>query len=185
VNLDERAFRVDGVLGAATIRGQITIFLDINRLVDMWRMSQAFPQRTLAHSARKRILVVEDTAFFQKLITNCLDHAGYDVVPACHGGEAVTRLAEGLFDLVISDIEMPEMDGLELARHIRRNEKFDALPLLALSSLDGEEHRARSLAAGFDIHEVKFDRGSFVASVQRLLEHGRKWSLASGGSSTV
>lgn len=173
VKLDDRAYRADGVLGTAMIRGQIAVFLDVNRLVEMWRMSEVRIPRALPGPDHRRILVVEDTAFFQKLITNCLECTGYDVVTVGHGREAIERLAAQSFDLVVSDIEMPEMDGLELARYIRRDAKLVTLPLLALSSLGKDEDINRSLAAGFDAHEVKFNRDSFLAALKRLLEIDR------------
>lgn len=180
LSLDDRAFRAEGVLGTATIRGQIAVLLDFRRLVEMWRMSQSAPSRALPGATRRRILVVEDTAFFQRIVASCLVSAGHDVVTVGNGREAANRLAGDSFDLVVSDIEMPEMDGLELARYIRREVKLDNLPLLALSSLSGEEDRMRSLAAGFDSHEVKFDRESFLAAVQRLLIYQRVKSLDAG-----
>ncbi|MBI3833982.1 MAG: chemotaxis protein CheW [Planctomycetes bacterium] len=181
VNLDDKAYQAAGVLGTATIRGQIAIFLDLARLVSMWQMSQTLKPKALPGSGQ-RILVVDDTAFFRKLVASCLESAGYEVVTACQGTEAIAFLKRDKFDLVVSDIEMPEMDGLALAQHVRSDVGFEGLPLMALSSLSSEEVRSRSLEAGFDTHEVKFDRDSFMAAVQRLLGSGRLRSSASGDS---
>lgn len=167
VDFDQQAYRADGVLGTAMLRGQIALFLDLHRIAAMWQFGQsALP--ALPAVERRRILVVEDTQFFRQLIAGCLESAGYEVVTARDGSEAVLQLAGRPFDLVVSDIEMPVMDGLALARHVRQVARI-ALPLLALTSLAGAADRDRSLAAGFDAHEVKFDRERFLRAVRELL----------------
>jgi CheY-like chemotaxis protein len=142
-------------------------------VIEMWEMGTAATQLALPGAAGKRILVVEDSQFFRQLITRCLESAGHVVVTAADGTEGIRQLAAESFDLVVSDIEMPGLDGLALARHIRREARFEPLPLLALTSLSSAEDHQRVLAAGFDAHEVKFDRRHFLGKVQALLTQGR------------
>ncbi|MEW6251749.1 MAG: chemotaxis protein CheW, partial [Planctomycetota bacterium] len=170
VDFDEQAYRADGVLGTAMLRGQIALFVDLDRICALWQTGRD-PAPALPDPVRRKILVVEDTQFFRRLIASCLESAGYEVVTARDGHEAVAQLADGAFDLVVSDIEMPVMDGLALARHVRQVART-ALPLLALTSLAGEADRNRLLAAGFDAHEVKFDRERFLRAVEELLARG-------------
>lgn len=173
LELDDRAYRAEGILGTALIRGQIAVLLDMPRLGEMWEMGVTAARPALPGPAGKRILVVEDSHFFRQLIARCLESAGHTVAVAADGTEGIRQLATESFDLVVSDIEMPGLDGLALARQIRQEARFEPLPLLALTSLSSAEDRGRMLAAGFDAHEVKFDRRRFLATVQALLTRGR------------
>ena len=185
LQLDDQAYRADGVLGTALIRGQIAVFLDTYRLVEMWELESGSARPALPAPAGRRILVVEDSQFFRQLVARCLESAGYTVVAAADGNEGLERLTAEPFDLVVSDIEMPGLDGLALARHIRQQARFEPLPLVALTSLSSEVDHQRVLAAGFDAHEVKLDRRSFLATVQALLTQGRPNVGVSGGTGHV
>lgn len=171
--LDDRAYKVDGVLGSSMIRGQIAIFIDVDRLVQMWLDSNGASRGSLPRAARRKVLVVEDTRFFQRLITSYLESGGFDVALAANGAEGLARLAEGPFDLIVSDIEMPVMDGLEFARRVRADARFAGIPMLALTTLSGPEHRARAAESGFDGYEVKLDRDILLAAVGALLGSDR------------
>lgn len=178
VQLDEQAYRVDGVLGSMMIGGQIAVLLDVGRLLEMW--GQIHHARTIASSGgpRKRILVVEDTQFFQRLITSHLQEEGYEVELAGNGSEGLTKLAAGSFDLIVSDLEMPVMDGLTFALRVRQEPRHSTVPLLALTTLSSAEHRGRAFESGFDAYEVKLDRHSFLTAVKGLLSSGRSLAIA-------
>ena len=158
------------------IHDQIAVFLDMDRLLDMWERTVGVPRPALPGGPRRRILVVDDTQFFRQLIKTHLESAGYEVVVAVNGSDAIARLAESSFDLIVSDIEMPVMDGFALARRIREEPGFSGLPLLAVTTLSGEEDRSRALACGFDAYEIKLDRGRFLSCVEELL--GRRKASA-------
>ncbi len=182
VRLDTQAYRADGILGSMMIRGQIAVFLDIDRLMEMWAQATGLPRLALPGGQDRRILVVEDTQFFRQLIKSHLESAGYEVVVATNGREGLDRLADASFDLVVSDIEMPVMDGLEFARRVREEPHFASLPLLAVTTLSGEENRNRATACGFDAYEIKLDRLSFLTCVKALLERGRQTAIVPGAS---
>jgi two-component system, chemotaxis family, sensor kinase CheA len=176
LQLDEQAYKVDGVRGTAIIDGQIVILLDSQRVLQLAAAVQnALPAR-LPAGDRRRILVVEDTQFFQRLIAGNLEREGFDVTLAGNGREGLEKLAAGAFDLVISDIEMPVMDGYSFAQQVRRTGQFAGLPLLALTTLNDQASREKALASGFDAYEVKFDRGTLLTCVRELL--GRRPSAA-------
>jgi two-component system chemotaxis sensor kinase CheA len=107
------------------------------------------------------------------VVKGYLEAAGYEVTTAVDGADGLARLDEQAFDLVVSDIEMPVMDGWAFARAVRQRPDGAALPLLALTTLARDEDRARSAAAGFDGHEVKLDRGRFLTTVTALLRKRR------------
>jgi len=180
VQIDAQAYQVDGILGSMLIRGQIALFLDIERLLETWEQATGFGYPALPSDQRRRILVVDDTQFFRQLIKSQLESAGHEVVLATNGREGLERLAEAPFDLVVSDIEMPVMDGLAFARRIREEPRCASLPLVAVTTLTGEEDRNRALASGFDAYEVKLDRRRFLTCVGELLQHGRPQAMLPG-----
>ncbi|HVP10805.1 MAG TPA: chemotaxis protein CheW [Phycisphaerae bacterium] len=181
LQLDDQAYRADGVLGSAMIRGQIAIVLDIYRLVEMWKLGYGAPRPALPAQVGKRILVVEDTQFFRQLTAGYLKSDGHDVAVAANGEEGVKMLAAEAFDLVVSDIEMPVMDGLAFARQVRQDSRYERLPMLALSSLSGDKDREAAIAAGFDAYEVKINRQTLLAKVGELLAQGRSTMISRGG----
>jgi two-component system, chemotaxis family, sensor kinase CheA len=182
MRLDTHAYRADGILGSMMIREQIALFLDIDRLMAMWAQATGLARPALPGTPVKRILVVEDTQFFRQLIKSHLESAGYEVVVATNGREGLDRLAEASFDLVVSDIEMPVMGGLEFARRVREEPGYASLPLLGVTTLSGQGDRDRAMACGFDAYDIKLDRQSFLTYVQDLLERGRGTAIVPGAS---
>lgn len=184
LKLDDRAYRADGILGSGLIRGQIAIFLDVFRLIAMWEMEHGTGQAALpGPSARKKVLVVEDTEFFRRLVTSYLAAEGWEVETAGNGAEAFEKLDGGTFDAVVSDIEMPVMDGLTLAKRVRQDGRFAQLPILALTSLTSEDDRRQARAAGFDAFEVKLNRQTFLDTIRSLITEGRTSAIVAGGAS--
>ncbi|MBL8799442.1 MAG: chemotaxis protein CheW [Planctomycetia bacterium] len=167
IELDTDCVREDGVLGSALINEQITLFLDLFRLGDRIEQGRAAQTAAAPRPARQRILLVEDTQFFRQVVRGYLEADGYHVETANHGGEGLERLAAGRFELVISDIEMPVMDGWTFARAVRARD-FD-VPLLALTTLSSDSDRARAAECGFDRYEVKLDREKLRAAVAAML----------------
>lgn len=107
---------------------------------------------------RKRVLVVDDSFTVRELQRKLLDHHGYDVEVAVDGMDGWNALRGGGFDLVVSDIDMPRMDGIELVRRIRHDPVLKAMPVMILSYKDREEDRQRGLEVGADYYLTK---GSF------------------------
>jgi CheY-like chemotaxis protein len=95
--------------------------------------------------------------------------SGYEVVTAADGSVALQNLEAGHFDLVVSDIEMPVMDGWALARAIRQRPENACLPLLALTTLSSDADRARAQHTGFNGYEIKLDRQRFLETVAELI----------------
>jgi two-component system chemotaxis sensor kinase CheA len=126
----------------------------------------------------RSVLLVEDTRFFRELVRGYLEAAGCRVTEAHHGAEGLTALERGQFDLVISDLEMPELDGWNFARVARERLQGRPLPMLALSTLEGAADRARALASGFDEYQVKLNRDSLLDALGRLLAGSAERSAA-------
>lgn len=114
---------------------------------------------------RKRILVVDDSFTVRELQRKLLDHHGYDVDVAIDGMDGWNALRNGDFDLVVSDIDMPRMDGIELVGRIRQDVRLKSVPVMILSYKDRDEDRQRGLEAGADYY---FTKGNFQSDA--LLE---------------
>ena len=134
--------------------------------------NQALSRKKVANQKIK-ILVVEDTQVFAKALKNILEQEGYQAVLAQNGLEGLALLQKDNFNLIISDIEMPKMDGLEFIKSVRAEDKFKNLPVIALTSLDDEEHRQIALAAGFDYYEIKLKEQELMKTVKKILAEAR------------
>ncbi len=110
---------------------------------------------TTATLAGHRVLVVDDNALNREVATDFLELAGVIVDTAASGAQALERLARQRYDAVLMDMQMPEMDGLETTRHIRRNPAWSALPVIALTAQARVEDRDASLEAGMTAHLTK------------------------------
>ena len=116
-----------------------------------------------------KILVVEDTQVFAKTLKNILEKEGYQVILAKNGIEGINLLKNNLFNLIISDIEMPEMDGLTFIKNARNIDKAKNIPAIALTSLNDEQDRQRGFEAGFDYYEIKLNEKELIDIVNAIL----------------
>lgn len=105
--------------------------------------------------AKLRVLVVDDVNDVTEMIALFLKHAGYDVTTANSAGNALKVASDDKFDLIISDIGMPEMNGYELAESLRALTDYQTTPLIAVTGYTEYDDRGRSLRAGFDAHLTK------------------------------
>jgi two-component system chemotaxis sensor kinase CheA len=120
---------------------------------------------------RPRLLVCDDSFTTRELIRSILLSAGYDVTSAVDGADALDKLRAQPYDLVVSDVEMPRVDGFQLTARIRSDLAMHELPVVLITSLASEEHRRRGLEAGAQAYIVKsqFDQGSLLEVIQQLL----------------
>ena len=126
-------------------------------------------------SAGAQILVVEDNEKNMKLFRDVLLAAGYRTLEATTGGEAVALALEHSPDLVLMDIQLPDIDGVEALARLRADQRSTSLPVLALTAQAREGDRERFLAAGFDGYLSKpVDIAEFVATVKRYCEEDRR-----------
>jgi two-component system cell cycle response regulator DivK len=98
----------------------------------------------------ERILVVEDNEKNMKLFRDVLDASGFATLEATSGGEAVERATQEMPDLVLMDIQMPDIDGVEALERLRADDRTASIPILALTAQAMQGDRERFLAAGFD-----------------------------------
>jgi two-component system chemotaxis sensor kinase CheA len=160
-----------GFIGSAVIAGRVTEVVDTAHWLaqageDWFRPAAAAP----GGAPRPRLLLVEDSAFFRHLVVPALAAAGYDVTAVESATEALRLRDDGApFDAVISDIEMPEMDGIAFARAIRAGGPWAEAPLIALSSRAAPADVARGRDAGFTDYVAKNDREGLLQSLRECL----------------
>jgi two-component system chemotaxis sensor kinase CheA len=161
---------VPGVLGTAVVAGRATEILDVGHHLtlafDDWLKRKDRPVEAIAMPT---VLLVDDSAFFRNMLTPVLKAAGYRVVAASGGGEALEIVRKGgRYDVIVSDIEMPGMNGFEFAQALTEEPTIGATPILALSSLSGDSVIDQAREAGFVEYIAKFDRPGLIAALQHF-----------------
>ncbi len=169
LTIDQGTHRA-GVLGVCVINGKATEIIDTNHY-----LRQAFgdwfaPAGALLHDEH-RVLLVDDSRFFLNLIAPVLRGAGYRVTTAADGQDALARLERGdRFDIIVSDIDMPAVDGFALASEIRAHPEWGTPPMIALTGRSASADRERARDCGFDEFLVKFDRDAVLGALRRLTQ---------------
>jgi two-component system chemotaxis sensor kinase CheA len=158
--------------------GSVLVVLDPPSLIERARSGArtdgfAAPAET-SGAARRSVLVVDDALTVRELQRSILERAGFDVRVASDGSQALAQLAEKPSDLVLTDVEMPIMDGFALTEAIRAHPSLANIPILILSSRASDADRQRGLEAGADGYIIKsaFDEASLLGAVERLLGGG-------------
>ena len=120
---------------------------------------------------RKKVLVAEDSITSRMLLKNVLEAAGYEVVTAVNGLEALHKIESVAPDVLVSDVEMPQMDGFTLTAKVRKMMSFSSLPIILVTSLGSAEDRERGVGAGADAYIIKssFDQGNLLEVIDRLV----------------
>jgi two-component system chemotaxis sensor kinase CheA len=156
-----------GVLGSAIVKGEATDILDIAHYLPS-AYADWFHSRTVATKREKpHLLLVDDSAFFRNMLMPVLRAAGYDVTAAAGGQEAFDLIRAGRrFDLLVTDLHMPGMDGVALARALRSEPSLVSIPMIALSSMTNVEAVERVRNAGFQDFVAKFDRQGLIAAIK-------------------
>lgn len=119
----------------------------------------------------KSVLVVEDSITARSLLKGILESAGYQVMTAIDGIDGLTRLRSGEFDIVVSDVDMPRMNGFEMTAKIRADKKFAELPVVLVTALASREDREQGIGVGANAYIVKssFEQSNLLEVVQRLI----------------
>ncbi|HWB60594.1 MAG TPA: response regulator, partial [Chthoniobacteraceae bacterium] len=130
----------------------------------------AAPARTAA-PRKKSLLVAEDSITSRTLLKNILENAGYAVETAVDGIDAFTKLRGGVFDLLVSDVDMPRMNGFGLTAKVRADAKYASLPVILVTALDSREDREHGIDVGASAYIVKssFDQSNLLETIRRLI----------------
>src|SRR5215207_2735877 len=157
----------EGILGSAVIKGQATEVIDVGHFLPM-AFADWFSRKEMRESSTARsVLLVDDSAFFRNMLAPVLKAAGYKVRVAVNAQEGLSALRSGhTFDVVLTDIEMPDMNGFEFAETIRADNNLSTMPIIALSSLVSPAAIERGRQAGFHDYVAKFDRPGLIAALK-------------------
>ncbi len=162
-----------GVLGSAIIKGQATEIIDVGHFLPLafedWFRRKEQPSRASARS----VLLIDDSRFFRDMLSPVLQAAGYQVTAVGSASEALALLKDGRsFDVAVTDIEMPEMDGFQFAQAVHADPRTAHLPVIALASVISVETVERGRHAGFHDFVAKFDRQGLIAALQEQTHDG-------------
>jgi two-component system sensor histidine kinase and response regulator WspE len=182
--LDERLGKVQDIsAGALLDDGSVVLIVDVedmlrsvDKLLNTGRLERiARHGNTAVEATRKRILVVDDSLTVRELQRKLLLNRGYDVAVAVDGMDGWNALRSESFDLLITDIDMPRMDGIELVTLLRRDNRLQSLPVMVVSYKDREEDRRRGLDAGADYYLAKasFHDDALLDAVVELIGGAR------------
>lgn len=170
--------RVRNISGATLMgNGRVVLILNIHDLLKSAQGKRIYRRQVpiieTTQTSVPCILVVDDSITTRTLQKNILEAAGYEILIATHGKEALEKLESRGDDiqLMISDIEMPLMNGFELTQQVRQHTKFQNLPIILVTSLDSQENKERGFKAGADAYIVKglFDQQQLLQTIKNLL----------------
>jgi two-component system chemotaxis sensor kinase CheA len=175
--IDQATHRQKGISGSAILHDRTTLIADLYELVDAvhpdWgtARTELRASTSVAADGAATVLLAEDSDFFRAQVSKYLEEDGFTVLAAPDGEAAWELLLKNhdRVDVVVTDIEMPRLTGLGLAARIRADERTARLPIIAVTSLAGDEDIARGQAAGISEYQVKLDRDTLLASVHGLV----------------
>ncbi len=171
-NLGRYLSRVKGVVGASILGdGTVVPILDLSDLMQTERTPLHRVASSAARTREADVLIVDDSLSVRTALATLLTDAGFRVRLAKDGAEAIEAIAEQLPAVVLADLEMPRMNGLELTSHIRNNAATRHLPIIMVTSRTAEKHRSQAKAVGVDDYVTKpYRESDLVARVRNLLE---------------
>ena len=179
--VDHTSLRQPGIMGSVIIDGNTTMILDVYEIVEKvypsWTRDTTLTipglvKANLSEGYNPLVLVAEDSTFFRKQLVKYIEEIGIDVI-AGEDGEAAWKLlveSERTVDLLVTDIEMPNLDGYGLVSRVRADSKYADMPVIAVTSLAGDENVAKGKAVGINDYQVKLDKEMLLESVQKFLE---------------
>ena len=186
--VDDATHRQPGIMGSMVIGDRITLILDLYAIVygvmPHW-LGERRKSLGAARDGRRgtpTIMVAEDSPFFMAQLKGILAEAGYEVLAAPDGAAAFDMLSANpeTPDMLLTDIEMPNLDGVALTKKVRAVDRFKDLPIVAVTTVAGDEAERRGRGAGIDEYLLKLDKEQILATCERLLAHGRTTSPCCG-----
>jgi len=177
--LGRQLSRIRNVAGATVLgNGRVAPILNVTDLLkSAAKLSPSATGYSDATDSRVRtirrpvVMVAEDSITTRTLLKNILETAGYEVVTAVDGSDALTKLKGGTFDIVVSDVDMPRLNGFELTSKIRNDKNMADLPVVLVTALASREDQEQGIDAGANAYIVKsnFDQGNLLEVIERLL----------------
>ncbi|NOU16945.1 MAG: response regulator [Bacteroidales bacterium] len=175
-DLGKQLYRVRNISGATVLgSGKVVPVINVSDLmksaIRTGMSIKESKEKDIEATRRYKILVIDDSITSRSLIKNIVESAGYLVETAVDGVDALTKVLIGEFDLIVSDIDMPRMNGFELTTKIRKNKKLSELPIVLVTALESREDREHGIDVGANAYIVKssFDQSNLLEVIKKLL----------------
>jgi len=170
-DIDQTTHRQNGITGSTIIRDKTVLLADIYELVESLFPEWVNRQEKYVDEqvdAEVTVLLAEDSDFFRAQVRRFLEEGGFKVLDAPDGQAAWELLGKNVdtVRVIVTDIEMPRLTGLELTERIRSEPRVASLPVIGLSSLAGDDDIARGKAAGINEYQIKLDRDRLIEAVR-------------------
>ncbi len=176
-DIDDTTLSQPGIMGSIIIDSQTTMLVNVFEMVQTL-FPQWFEEKEILQLENQdagsppTILIAEDSKFFRNQVKGYMTEVGYEVVEAEDGMEAWNKLLEfgDDIDMLVTDIEMPNMNGFELTQKIRADSRYSKLPVIALTTLASAEDVAKGKAVGVDEYHIKLDKERLMVSVHEYIK---------------
>jgi len=169
--------KIEGVAGATILGdGRIALILDAPSLLRSRPVSpMSLPSvEAVSEDHRTFVMVVDDSITVRRVTQRLLERNGMRVITAKDGVDALALLQDHLPDVLLLDIEMPRMDGYELAANVRNDPRLSVIPIIMITSRVGQKHRARAIELGVDDYLGKpYQESQLLDAIDQLMNHGR------------
>lgn len=167
---------VNGVSGATILGdGSVVVILDLPALIrddiaNAMKPNPIIPEPRVAVKQASLVMVIDDSVTVRKVTTRLLERNGYDVITAKDGVDAIALLQDQKPDIMLLDIEMPRMDGFEVATLVRHDERLKDVPIIMITSRTGQKHKERALSIGVNEYLGKpFQESDLLENIERYL----------------
>ncbi len=173
--INQLVHRQTGIAGSTIIDGRTALIVDVFELVDTafpdWKTGPDDSRFAEKRKENATVLLAEDSDFFRSQVKRFLEEDSLDVLDASDGEEAWNLLLSHVNEVsaVVTDIEMPRLTGLELTQRIRADERTAKLPVIALTTLAGDDDIAKGKAVGIDDYQIKLDRDRLLDRVRACI----------------
>jgi CheY-like chemotaxis protein len=159
------------ILGALMLKDELILLLDAIKLFETSLPQLTVGKKTLAPKTHKpKILYVDDSSFYLKVVSRYLNDAGYEVDVAIDGEKGLEKIKYDQYDILLIDFEMPKMNGLELINHVRKLPEYDLVPVIVLTALTGGKDKSLLINSGIQSYLVKLNKEELLKEVVKLLE---------------
>lgn len=185
-DVDTKTVIQEGILGTTLFNKHTTLIIDTYKVIEKahpeWFKKERMDSDLNFNKEDITILLAEDSPFFQNMERSYLESAGYKVISANNGIEALEKLASHTIHILITDIEMPGMNGFDLAKKVREDSNYKDMPILAVTSLIGDDERKRSKEVGIDEYLVKLNKDELLKGIDKIMSIKSKKDAGSDGS---
>ena len=174
--IDGVTLKQPGIMGSIIIDGHTTMLVDVFEIVQTlfpdWFAEKPIFEVDKASGITPTILIAEDSNFFRNQVKGYMTESGYNVIEGADGAIAWDLLQKHAdeISMLVTDIEMPNMNGFELTETIRKNPKFNKIPIIALTTLAADEDIAKGKAVGIDEYHIKLDKEKLMACVHDYIK---------------